>query len=298
MKILASTAYHPRTDGRGEVTHRTVAAMMRSFLATNQHDWVQKIPDIEFAFNSAPIAPHKLSPFEITKGYLPNTFPCFWDDVDVPAAATFAEKARQNLLIATDAIIESRHKAAMAQNKHLRDDPVTLEVGSKAYLSTRNLEMPGYLSRKFVPRYIGPFEIVKVRPETSSYTLKLPSYLSKTHPTFHVDLLRPHFENDTSRFPSRQPPPPPPDDLNDDNLTAREIDKILLHRIRNPKAKSISYQFFVNWLGFGADEQQWLSEAQVRKLAPSLLTDYLARNAKYLGTAKALKSKASSRRGG
>jgi len=42
----------------------------------------------------------------------------------------------------------------MARNLHLRDDPVQLAVGEKAYLSTRNLNLPGYLLRKFVPRYI------------------------------------------------------------------------------------------------------------------------------------------------
>jgi len=288
IHILASTAYHPRTDGRGEVTHRSVSAIFRSFLENNQHDWAPKVAEMEFAFNSAPLSSHKLSPFEITKGYLPATLPCSWAEPDVPAADTFAERLRINSLIATDAIISSRYKAAMAANKHLRDDPVTLEQGGKAYLSTKNLNLPGYLSRKFVPRYIGPFEILQVRPETSSYTLKLPGYLSQTHPTFHVELLRPFFENDDTRFPSRRLPPAPPEDLSDDHLTSRKIEQILMHR---HKGKSAAATFFVHYAGFGASERQWLPESKVRKLAPALLTDYLARNSLYLGNAKSIVSK-------
>ena len=55
-------------------------------------------------------------------------------------------------------------------------------------MSTRNLHLKG--SRKFQPRFVGPFRKAKVlNPVTVK--LKLPPHL-KIHPVFHVSLLTPN----------------------------------------------------------------------------------------------------------
>ena len=67
--------------------------------------------------------------------------------------------------------------------------------------------MPKGRARKLLPKYIGPFKVTEIHPETSNYTLDLPEELKKRrlYPTFHSSLLRRHEINDDGLFPSREP---------------------------------------------------------------------------------------------
>jgi hypothetical protein len=60
--------------------------------------------------------------------------------------------------------------------------------------------------RGLVPRYDGPFKIIK-KVGVVVYRLKLPEWL-KIHPTFHVSYLRPFYEDeDPKRSKSQRAPP-------------------------------------------------------------------------------------------
>jgi len=61
--------------------------------------------------------------------------------------------------------------------------------------------------RGLVPRYDGPFEIIK-KVGAVAYRLKLPKRL-KIHPTFHVSYLRPFYEDqeDLKRSKLQRAPP-------------------------------------------------------------------------------------------
>lgn len=56
---------------------------------------------------------------------------------------------------------------------------------------------------KFMVRQDGPYEIIEVYPELSTYKLLLPPS-SKQIPLFHVSQLQPHHKNDVTLFPSRE----------------------------------------------------------------------------------------------
>ena len=47
-------------------------------------------------------------------------------------------------------------------------------VGDHVYLSTQNLTLPKGRARKLVPKYIGPYKVVKAHNEASTLMLKLP----------------------------------------------------------------------------------------------------------------------------
>jgi hypothetical protein len=117
----------------------------------------------------------------------------------------FAQRARSNLEIADDAIIEARVKSTYQANRHRSEEPV-LEVGDLAYLSTANLNLPKRRARKLAPKYIGPYKVTKAYPETSNYDLELSEELIRRRivPKFHASLLRPFEPNDDSIFPSRE----------------------------------------------------------------------------------------------
>ena len=75
-----------------------------------------------------------------------------------------------------------------------------------AYLATQDLALPKGRAQKLLPKYIGPYKIVKADRNQSRYTLELPEELVKRHihPVFHVTCLRPHIGNNDELFPKQE----------------------------------------------------------------------------------------------
>ena len=73
------------------------------------------------------------------------------------------------------------------------------------YLSTQNLTLPKGRVRKLVPKYIGPYKVVKAHNEASTVTLELPPALiaRRISPTFHTGLVRKFITNNDKLFPKR-----------------------------------------------------------------------------------------------
>ncbi|GBG81121.1 hypothetical protein CBR_g31797 [Chara braunii] len=51
-KMKPSSARHPQTDGQTERAHQTAQMMLRTLIRPDQKDWVDRLPDIEFAYNT------------------------------------------------------------------------------------------------------------------------------------------------------------------------------------------------------------------------------------------------------
>jgi len=52
-KLLMSTSFHPQIDGASERSIRLVAQILQVLIRPDQQDWLNKIPMVEFALNSA-----------------------------------------------------------------------------------------------------------------------------------------------------------------------------------------------------------------------------------------------------
>ena len=63
-----SSAFHPQSDGSTERGNQTVGQMLRSCIRSNQHNWVARLPSIEFAINSARSKSMGYSPFFLNTG--------------------------------------------------------------------------------------------------------------------------------------------------------------------------------------------------------------------------------------
>ena len=62
-----------------------------------------------------------------------------------------------------------------ANKKHHASD--LYHVGDHVYLLTQNLTLPKGRARKLVPKYIGPYKVVKAHNKASTVTLELPPVL-------------------------------------------------------------------------------------------------------------------------
>ena len=88
-----------------------------------------------------------------------------------------------------------------ANKKHCASDEYYM--GDHVYLSTQNLTLPKGRARKLVPKYIGPYKVVKAHNEASTVTLKLPlaPIAQWISPTFHMGLIWKFVVNNDELFP-------------------------------------------------------------------------------------------------
>ena len=144
-------------------------------------------------------------------------------------------------------------------NKHRRPEP-KYKVGDKVMLDSRNIRhriKKNSRSAKFYPRYIGPFKIIKAKPDSSNYKLEYPAVdFESIHPVFHAKLLRRYIPNDPRRYPAREPARPPP---------VIPEDKILDHNKR--------HGYLVRWAGYDQSEDSWVKEQDIHR---DLVKEYMA----------------------
>jgi hypothetical protein len=137
---------------------------------------------------------------------------------------------------------------------------VSYEVGSEVLLSTSNIKLKTPGARKLLPRWIGPFEIVK-RIGVVAYRLKLPETM-EIHNVFHVSLLKPYKAN------GRVKPPPPPVIENHD--ISYEVERVLQHEVRGSRSRPVKF-YLIKWLGYGLEHNSWEPESN---LSPEVLKEY------------------------
>jgi len=202
-QLRMSSAYHPQTDGSTERANRTVTQMLRQCINEKQTDWVSKLPAIEFAINSARSESTGFSPFFINSGMMPRAM--IWDNAtkdEYPSIRNFALQKKLAIMSAHDSILVARVKQTRDANR--KRQPAPFEENDLVYVSTKNITFPKKLARKLIPKYIGPYKIVKDFGNYS-YRIDLPANMKQrgVHDSFHASLLRIHAPNDDRLFPGR-----------------------------------------------------------------------------------------------
>lgn len=256
-RLLMSTSFHPPSDGHSERAIRATAQTLRSMVSPDQTDWAIRVPLAEFALNSSINSSTGFAPFELNYGYMPRLVPFPTADIKYPGVREFAQRARANLEIAHDAIIEARVAATFQANKH-RAVEIPFKVNDMVYLSTANLNLPKSRAKKLAPKFIGPFRVTESFPLTSNYVLDLSDELKarRIHPRFHASLLRPFQPNDDGIFPSRESKHFYDFGMPDDDEWL--VDEIIGHQFINN-----TIQFNVRWT---AGDHTWEDWDVVRSL--------------------------------
>lgn len=153
------SAYHPQTDGSTERANRMVTQMLQQCVNEEQTDWVAKVPAIEYAVNSARSESTSFSPFFINSGMMPRVM--IWDNATknkFPSVRNFALQ-KKLAIMSHDSILTAQIKQTRQANRRRQTTPFSQE--DLVYISTKNITFPKGLARKLVPKYIGPYKIVK-----------------------------------------------------------------------------------------------------------------------------------------
>jgi hypothetical protein len=194
-------------------------------------DWNEWLSRAQFAYNNSYHESIRDTPFHLVLSRHPRT-PLGVSNKDKrpTEAAAFVEKIKTYTDRARTVLIASQQRQkAFADRKRVEQ---TYAVGDQVLLSTKNMMLKhAERSRKLLPKWVGPFEIVQ-KVGKLAYELKMnPGW--QIHPVFHVSLLE-RYKSD-----GRTQPPPHPIEL--EGHLEYDVDCILDHRFSDRKRQKLSY---------------------------------------------------------
>ncbi len=251
-----SSGFHPQTNGQAERTNQILGRMLRSLTSQSPASWCDQLSWAEYAHNTLPSTATGLSPFHACLGYQPPLFTSQETESSVPSVQAFIQRCRRTWRRVRSALCRSRVRTRRAANRHRVKAPRYV-CGQKVWLSTQNLPLQ-VSSRKLMPRFIGPFSIVKVLSPVA-VKLRLSNQLRRVHPVFHVSCIKPVI-----RFPTRPTRPPPALDEGSSIYRVR--------RLLDVRPRGRGHQFLVDWEGYGPEERRWIPARDV--LDRSLIDDF------------------------
>jgi hypothetical protein len=256
IKLRFSSSFHPETDGQTERANRTLEEMLRHYVSPDHADWDTHLPMIEFAFNNSYQSSTGQTPFYTYTGRHPLTPLSSTTASNNPEARQLKLTWEERVAKARKHMLDAQSRAKVLADKKRRE--WSLREGDKVLLNSRHINLQHTGSRKLLPRFIGPFTVLKKIGEVA-YKLDLPRNM-KCHPVFHVSLLKP-FNG------ARDQAPPPP--LLIDGEYEWEVRQILDHRGMVPGKR----KFLVSWEGQGPEHHTWEPERNLTN-CPDLLAEY------------------------
>jgi hypothetical protein len=186
-KFNFTMVYHPQMDGQTERVNQVLEGMLRAYDLQYGRSWDKSLPYVEFSYNNSYKESLKMAPFEMLYGRrcrMPNEigeWQVFGPDI-IQETKKQVCQVRENLKVAQSL------KKSYADR---RQRELSFNVGDFAYLKVSPMRgLKRFQVRgKLVPRFIGPFKILKRMGEIA-YRLELPLQLSAVHDVFHVSQLK------------------------------------------------------------------------------------------------------------
>lgn len=151
-----STAYHPQTDGQTERSNRILEDMLRMYVSPAQDDLDDFLSAIEFAINDSWQESIRTTPFMLNFGQHPRLgMRISNESYYVPEA----KKMQAAVLDAKECLRRAQDCQRTYANQKRRE--LQYKVGEKVLLSTKNIRFRYKGTKKLLPKFIGPFTVVK-----------------------------------------------------------------------------------------------------------------------------------------
>ncbi|MBW0534765.1 hypothetical protein O181_074480 [Austropuccinia psidii MF-1] len=124
---------------------------------------------------------------------------------------------------------------------------------SVSKLNFNNLKGP----KKMRDSFVGPFTIIKLIGK-NEVEVKLTEEFSRKHPVFPVSLVKPYFQTEEDKFPSRKKNPTPPEivEVEDSPGPVKKIIKARKIRLNGKDQR----QYLIIFKIQTADKDKWLAE--------------------------------------
>lgn len=173
IKQISTTSYHPQANGQVERSHRTLVEYLRNFINRDMNNWDTFIPYACFVYNTTPHVSTNFSPFELLygrKAELPTSL------TKNPEVLYSYEEYYNELKsrmqhaseIARDTIL--KHKQTSKDYYDRNVNTIIIKVGDKVLL--KNEANVKGKSKKLLPLYTGPYDVVEVNSDVNCTILK------------------------------------------------------------------------------------------------------------------------------
>ncbi|GBG65808.1 hypothetical protein CBR_g53778 [Chara braunii] len=263
-KMKPKSARNPQTDGQTERAHQTAQMMLRTLIRPDQKDWVDRLPDIEFAYNTSVHPAIGVTPFELHHGGRKGRI--FADlllprpaGIDAACSPASVRKYRELLTQAC----ANMQKAQVRMQQQANRRPIC--AGDLVWVSAEELALEQDVSRKLLPKWFGPWSVTTAagdEPDGPSFVINIPEHLT-VHPVFHASKLATYTPAKSDDFPGRRSQDPPMDGH-------QEVDRIISDRKYGNKPG----QYKVTFRACDPDDTRWISGADLKSSAPLIYADY------------------------
>jgi len=289
-----SSAYRPQTDGQTERVNRVLEDMLRHFIDPAQSNWDKLLPLVEFAINDSYHESVQAIPFVLNYGkrpLLPLDIVLKGEETGTTSVtADRIAETIQNVVKQAKVCMEAAQQRQKAYADKFKRD-VIFNEGDEVLLSTKNIKIKMKGTPKLLPKWLGPFKVIKmINP--NAYKLQLPDSL-KIHPVFHVSLLKPYLSG-------RAKPPPPPEVIDDEfeyeveSILDHE-DKVLRRKRNRQKTPVYVRRYLVKWKGYDESYNTWEPESNCAG-CPDKVEEYFTRLKQGVASNKRSKSVPSAKR--
>ncbi|GBG65583.1 hypothetical protein CBR_g51465 [Chara braunii] len=264
--LKPSSARHPQTYGQTERAHQTAQVLLRTLIRPDQKDWVERLLDVELAYNSSIHPAIGISPFKIEHGS-PVTSPL---DTITPRTAKsddhllFLRRMQELLVKARDQMAKTQQR--MSQQANRQRLPCPFRAGDLVWVSAAEFSLEQDISRKLLPKWMGPWPIVAPAgnaPEGPSFTIQVPAHLP-VYPVFHCSKLALYTPAEHDDFPGRRSQDPPSMD------GFQEVGNIISQRRYDNRPT----EYLVHFAYCTHRADRWLTRAELQATTPNVFAGY------------------------
>ncbi|GBG83568.1 hypothetical protein CBR_g37286 [Chara braunii] len=264
-----SSARHPQTDGQTERAHQTAQMMLRTLIRPDQKDWVDRLPDIKFAYNTSVHPAIGVTPFELHHGGRKGRI--FADlllprPADIDAACSPASIRKYRELLAQARTNMQKAQVRMQQQANRRRVPCPTRAKDRVWVSSEKFALEQDVSRKLLPKWFGPWTVTSAagdEPDGPSFVIGIPEHLA-VHPVFHASKLATYTPAKSDDFPGRRSQDPPSMDGH------QEVDRVISDRKYGSKPR----QYKVTFRACDPDDTRWISGTDLKASAPLIYAHY------------------------